>query len=292
MTEHDHVPPQPGDAPGAIGEPYSAAKMFLELETPARAWRERHGRIQDAFVHAIDPLIAVFLRSGGRGTGEGHFAIRQVTARAINDLVVAVHLALHGYLNQSYNSLRMAIECMELRDLLSAEAGAASEWVNSDKPHRDFAPRAIRDRLQRPPYNELHGLFSERSHPRFEAAKLTGFMTSDVSSDVPVAVVRVGPFLLDGHPAVMEALLYAFDLAGQLTTESAPLVDVAPHLSVRDLLEAVRDCAGAVVEGGELIEEELRSFGVSGAQPVIERHRKIRDEVWAVLSVLDDHEVG
>src|SRR4051794_40470960 len=110
MTEHDPLAPEAPDAPGAIGASYSAAKMFLELETPARAWRERHGRIQDAFVRAIDPLIAVFLRSGGRGTGERHFAIRQVTARAINDLVVAVHLALHGYLNQSYNSLRMAIE--------------------------------------------------------------------------------------------------------------------------------------------------------------------------------------
>jgi hypothetical protein len=108
-------------------------------------------------------------------------------------------------------------------------------------------------------------------------------MMRDVSSDVPVAVLRVGPFLIDGHPAVMEALLYAFDLAGQLTTESAPLVDLAPGLCVRDLLQAVRDCAGAVVEGGELIEEELRSFGASGGQPVIERHRKICDEVSAVL---------
>lgn len=290
MTERDSVSPEDADAPEPIGASYSAAKMFMELETPARALRERHGCIQDSFVRAIDPLIAVFLRSGGRSTGEGHFAIRQVTARAINDLVVAAHLALHGYLNQSYNSLRMAIECMELRELLSAQAGAASEWVNSDQPHRDFAPRAVRNRLQRAPYNELHGLFSERSHPRFEAAKLTGFMLRNVASDVPVAVVRIGPFLLDDHPAAMEALLYAFDLAGQLTTESAPLVDVAPGLCVRDLLQAVRDCAGAVVEGGELIEEELRSFGASGAQPVIERHRKIRDEVSAVLPMLDDQD--
>jgi hypothetical protein len=165
MTEHDPGPQGGTDAPGPIGASYSAARMFMELETPTRARRERHGPIQDSFVRAIDPLIAVFLRSGGRGTGEAHFAIRQVTARAINDLVVAAHLALHGYLNQSYNSLRMAIECMELRDLLSEDAGAASEWVNSDKPHRDFAPRAVRDRLERTPYNELHGLFSERSHP-------------------------------------------------------------------------------------------------------------------------------
>lgn len=292
MTEYDPVPREAADTPAPTAAPYSAAKMFMELETPARRWRERHGRVQDAFVRATDPLIAIFLRSGGRGTGEGHFAIRQVTGRAINDLIVAVHLALHGYLNQSYNSLRMAIECMELRDLLSAEAGAASQWVNSDKPHRDFAPRAVRDRLQRPPYNELHGLFSERSHPRFEASKLTGFMKHDVTSDVPVAVLRLGPFLLDGHPAAMEALLYAFDLAGQLTTESAPLVDVAPDVSIRDLLEAVRECAGAVVEGGELIEDELQSFGASGALPIIERHRKIRDEASAVLTLLDDHRIG
>jgi hypothetical protein len=90
----------------------------------------------------------------------------------------------------------------------------------------------------------------------------------------------------------MEALLYAFDLAGQLTTESAPLVDVAADLSVRDLLQAVRDCAGAVVEAGELIEEELRSFGAAGAEPIIERHRRIRDEVSAVLTLSDNCELG
>lgn len=166
-----------------------------------------------------------------------------------------------------------------MRDLLSAEAGAASEWVNSDKPHRDFAPRAVRDRLKRPPYNELHGLFSERSHPRFAAAQLTGFMRRSVTSDVPVAVLRIGPFLLYDHPAAMEALLYALDLTGQLTTESAALVDVAPNLVLRDLLEAVRDCAGAVVEAGKLVAEELEGYGACGAEPVIERHCKIHDEV-------------
>ena len=286
MTEHESLPPDPDVTTGAVAVPYSAAKMFMELELAPGAWRERHGRIQAAFVRSIDPMIAIFLRSGGRGTGEGHFAIRQVTARAINDLVVAVHLALHGYLNQSYNSLRMAIECMELRDLLSTDASAASEWVNSDKPHRDFAPGAVRNRLKRPRYNELYGLFSERSHPRFAAAQLTGFMRRNVASDIPVAVLRIGPFLLDGHPAAMEAVLYAFDLTGQLTTDSAPLVDVAPNLAVRDLLEAVRDCAGAVVEGGMLVEEELEGYGASAAQPVIERHRKIRDEVSVVLASL------
>jgi len=94
MTERDSVSPEDADALEPIGASYSAAKMFMELETPAGALRERHGCIQDSFVRAIDPLITVFLRSGGRSTGEGHFAIRQVTARGINDLVVAAHLAL------------------------------------------------------------------------------------------------------------------------------------------------------------------------------------------------------
>jgi hypothetical protein len=112
-------------------------------------------------------------------------------------------------------------------------------------------------------------------------------MKREERSEIPVAVLRLGPFIVDGHPAVMEALLYAFDLAGQLTTESAPLVDVAANLTLRDLMEAVRDCASAVVEGGEVIEEELQSFGASGAQPVIDRHRKIRGEVAATLELLD-----
>jgi hypothetical protein len=264
---------------------YSAAQMFRELESRPGSWRPRHGAIQDAFVYAIDPLIGLFLRSGGRGEGEAHFAIRQTTVRAINDLVIAVHLALHGYLNQSYNSLRMAIECMELRDLVAAQAGAAADWVNSDQPHREFAPAAVRRRLNRPPYNELHGLFSERSHPRFEAAKLTGFMRPGAEGNVPLAVLRIGPFLLDEHPAAMEALLYAFDLTGQLTTESGPVVDVAPSLEIQDLLEAVSACAAAVVAGSELIELELQTMGATGAEPVIERHRRIQRELASVLAL-------
>jgi hypothetical protein len=203
-NEAQHHPKHQARHPTEGPASYSAAKMLRGLEFPAREWRERHGKIQDPFVRAIDPLILLLVRSGGRGEGEAYFAIRQLTARAVNDLVVAVHLALHGYLNQSYNALRMAIECMELRDLVSAQAEAASEWVNTDQPHRDFAPGTVRKRLARPPDNERHGLFSERAHPRFEAAKLTGLMEREPGGTVPVAVLRVGPFVLDEHPAAME----------------------------------------------------------------------------------------
>jgi hypothetical protein len=272
----------PADTSGA----YSARQMLAELDFPVRPWRDRHGRIQDAFVESIDPIIRLFLRSGGPGEGEGHFAIRQVTGRAINDLVVAVHLSLHGYLNQAYNSLRMAVECLELRELLAADAPAASEWVNSEKPFRDFAPGEVRRRLDRPSYNELHGLFSERSHPRFEAAKLTGFMTYEGDAAMPTAILRLGPFVLDGHPAVMEAVLYALDLTGQLTAESIPLVDFAPKLAPIDLLHAIRDSSAAVVAACELVEEELASIGASGAHLVTERHRRIHQEVSTALSLL------
>jgi len=261
--------------------------MLAELDFPVKPWRDRHGRIQDAFVESIDPIIWLFLRSGGSGEGEGHFAVRQVTGRAINDLVVAVHLALHGYLNQAYNALRMAVECLELRELLAADAPAASEWVNSEEPFRDFAPGEVRRRLDRPSYNELHGLFSERSHPRFEAAKLTGYMSHEGDAAIPTATLRLGPFLLDGHPAVMEAILYALDLTGQLTAESVPLVDLAPNLAPIDLLHAIRDSAAAVVAACELVEEELASIGASGADSVKERHRRIHQEVGAALSILD-----
>lgn len=41
-----------------------------------------------------------------------------------------------------------------------------------------------------------------------------------------------------------------------------------------------------------MVEEELRSFCASGAQAIIERDRKIRDEATVVLTLLGDHELG
>lgn len=61
MNDPGSLPPDAQDAPGAVVVPYSAAKMFMELESPPGTWRERHGRIQAAFVRSIDPLIAIFL---------------------------------------------------------------------------------------------------------------------------------------------------------------------------------------------------------------------------------------
>lgn len=257
--------------------------MLGELDFPVSGWRPRHGRIQDAFVRSIDPMISLFLRSGGVRSGEAEFAMRQITGRAINDVLVSFHLAIHGYLNQAYNSLRMVIEGLELRELITAETHAAAEWVNSDKPYRDFAPGAVRQRLGRASYNELHGLFSERAHPRFESAHLTSVMRSNREDGRPTAVVRLGPFMIDDHPAVMEALLYVFDVTGQLTVESAGLVDMAPRLNPHDLLLAVQTMAGAVVEGGELIQQELEAMGASGAEPVIDRHRRVLADVSSAL---------
>jgi hypothetical protein len=37
------------------------------------------------------------------------------------------------------------------------------------------------------------------------------------------------------------------------------------------------------VEGGELIQHELESMGASGAEPVIERHRRVHAELETVL---------
>jgi hypothetical protein len=39
-----------------------------------------------------------------------------------------------------------------------------------------------------------------------------------------------------------------------------------------------------------LIEEELRSLGASGAQPVIDRHRKVLDDISGVLTPVGGQE--
>jgi hypothetical protein len=175
----------------------SVRKMLLELATPAGELRGEHRELEEHFAGALNPLVSLLGSAKRYGSGEAHFATRQLLARAISDLIASVHLLAHGYLNQGYGTMRTAYEALDLVDLLSTKDDEAALWVNTEQGHRDFAPGAVRRRLGRNSYDEIYSKLSEFTHPRFEASKLGAIGRREEGAERMEVLIRVGPFLID-----------------------------------------------------------------------------------------------
>jgi hypothetical protein len=107
----------------------------------------------------------------------------------------------------------------------------------------------------------------------------------------PVAVLRVDPSLLDGHPAATGLLLYAFDFGRAADDRvGATRGCLTKCLGPRPDRSCARGARAVSSKEARLIEEELRSLGASGAQPVIDRHRKVLDDISGVLTPVGGQE--
>jgi hypothetical protein len=138
--------------------------MQTELAFPI-VGRDDHKAAEDALVAALEHQMRLLADSGGKGTGEAHFVIRHLIARALSDLIVAMHLARHGYLSQAYNAVRTAYETQDLVELMVAHPEEAAKWVNTEQGHKDFAPGAVRQRIGKPSFDEMYGHYSELGAP-------------------------------------------------------------------------------------------------------------------------------
>jgi hypothetical protein len=248
MSNKEHEPNQ------------SAARMLAELDFPLVGVRAEFMRLQEAFVAGIDPLIGLLFAARSEPTGDMGFVIRQMLVRAINDVVVAFHLICHGYLNPGYNVMRIAYEACDILDLIEQDASQAELWVRSDRPQRDFAPGRVRRQLgteQDPVYSAFCGL----AHPRFDAARLTGYARA--ASDDPDAmefVVRLGPFLIDNHPAIGHAAGFLGTTVGRIAGEFGLLANLGA-VSVGEYERALGESANAMMGYMAIVSEILIARG-------------------------------
>ncbi|MDX6633987.1 MAG: hypothetical protein QOF06_190 [Solirubrobacterales bacterium] len=137
--------------------------MQTELSFPI-AGREDHKAAEDAFIAALEHQIGLLIASADRGDGEAHVVIRQMVARALSDLMVATHLARHGYLSQV---------------------------------GKDFAPSAVRKRLGRQSFDEMYSHYSELAHPRFQGSRFNTFGKREEGKERLQLLVTVGPTMLE-----------------------------------------------------------------------------------------------
>jgi hypothetical protein len=236
-------------------------RMLAELAFPAGHWRQEFRDLEDRFIEALDPLLTLFCTVRGVGQGEQTFAVRQLIARAMSDVVASVHLITHGYLNQAYGTMRTAYETLDLVELLAADAEQAKLWVNTEKGHVDFKPSAVRERLGKDKHDPVYSALSELSHPRFAASKLGSFGKRPEGSDKLTVVVRVGPWLLDGTADPWLAAGFLIPLVGTISVRMSQLAE-SGAVTEDAYFDALRESQAGVVAMGKVIGPKLNEFGL------------------------------
>jgi hypothetical protein len=225
--------------------------------------RPTHREAEDSFIEAMEPQVRMLIDSGGTGTGEAHLVTRHLVSRIISELMVAMHLARHGYLSESYNALRTAYETADLADLVAADPAEATKWVNTKKGHRDFSPGAVRTRLGRDSFDEVYSEYSELAHPRFAGARFGVFGKRPGGDDTPQLLVQIGPTMLDEFPDFWFLLMAMTTTVGRLMVATASLHGMGEVTEQR--WDAAARASGAQLKRmAEVIEKGLAKFGIDG----------------------------
>lgn len=180
-----------------------------------------------------------------------------LATRSLSDLLTAVHLASHAYLQQAYGALRPVYENCDLIELLARDSAEAAAWIKTDKPWTEFAPGAVRRRLGALPDPVYSHVTEMGTHPRFAGSRLTGVM--EVARDdaaMRTAVLRVGCFFPE-HPASVLVYTFLFDGVVRLGFKLRHLTQVSRETSHDAWCDALLESTIAVRRGCSLIRAEL-----------------------------------
>lgn len=241
-------------------EPGPIRRMQTELAFPSFG-RDDHIAAEDTFVDALERQMALLTASTGRGEGEAHVVIRQMVARALSDLMAAMHLARHGYLNQAYNAVRAAYESIDLAELVIKDPAEAARWVNTDEGYKEFAAGRVRERIGRESFDEMYSHYSELAHPRFEGSKLNTFGKRKVGEDRLQLVIQVGPTMLDEFPNFWFLAMSMVPTISRLMVATAGLIGMGEVTESRWNQDA-RGTAADLKRMAEVVEDGLRGFDI------------------------------
>lgn len=233
--------------------------MQTELAFPS-VGRDDHKAAEDALVAALEHQMALLVESAGKGTGEAHFVVRHLFARALSDLMAALHLARHGYLSQAYNSVRTAYETQDLIELVIAHPEEAGKWVNTEEGHKDFAPGQVRKRIGKPSFDEMYSHYSELAHPRFAGSRLSTFGKRHQETGEVQVLVRVGPTMLDEFPDFWFLIMAIAPTASRVIQSAAGLIGLG-EVTEAKWDAAARATAADLKRVAECVEVGLKEFG-------------------------------
>lgn len=257
-------------------------KLLADLDSFVATGRREE--LLGAFADAVEPLYSLVIEAGGpsRGEGERAFAIFHLLARSITDMLAAVHLATHAYLQQAYTLIRPVHENCDLIELFAQVPEEAARWVNAEKPGIDYRPAVVRTRIGGSREDaEMYGHLSEMgSHPRFAGSRISGVFR--VGIDDPTdrrAVLSVGSFF-EWHPASVLVYTFAFEAVIRLGFKVRHLEEVSERMSRERWVSAFLACVHAASRGCKLIRLELVDMKAGEGTEFLDR---VYDDLIAAL---------
>lgn len=150
-------------------------------------------------------LDAMFDMTRHSHKGIATFASIGLCYWAVDELLVAVHLAERAYTNQAYSHVRTVSEILDKIELFLEQPRWAELWATGDDKEvwNELKPSAVRKKLGRPKYDELYSLFSELGpHGTFKGLQARSARSAKEGLPRPLLHIWVGgaPF---EHQVVM-----------------------------------------------------------------------------------------
>jgi hypothetical protein len=236
-------------------------KMLADLDSYVATGRRAD--LVDALAEAIEPLYDFVIAAGGRmQSDERTFAIFHLLTRSLTDLIAAVHLASHAYLQQAHTLIRPVHENTDLIELFAQNAGEAARWVKSEKPGQEFRPADVRKRIGEPSESkDVYGHLSEMGpHPRFTGSRVAAGMRVRVDDPTDRQLVfTIGSFH-EWHPASVLIYTWVFEAVIRLGFKARHLELVSDRVSRDQWVSAFLASVRSVDKGCKVLRQELQAM--------------------------------
>jgi hypothetical protein len=105
---------------------------------------------------------------------------------AVDELLVAMHLAQRAFTNQAYTHIRTVYEILDKIELFHKNPEYAQLWVSGPdkKVRKELRPSAVRGRLGKPKFDPVYSFFSELGpHGTFKGLQARGARTNSPSEE-------------------------------------------------------------------------------------------------------------
>lgn len=116
---------------------------------------------------------------------------------AVDELLVAFHLAQRGFTAQSFHHSRTVLEIINLIKLFEKDSKWVYLWLGDDeeKKRKEFSPSNVRKKLGKPGFDPVYGMLSEMgTHATFNYTKPKSILKMDNlnSSDIRATITLGG----------------------------------------------------------------------------------------------------
>jgi hypothetical protein len=155
---------------------FSAAQLLLRLEEPPQSQSAVSRDARAVILHFAQSVLDL-LHNVAKHAFEGpsRFAVLGLSYWAVEELLVALHLAQHAMTNQAYAHVRTIYEMLNKIELFNREPQWVDLWAsgNEKKIWEELRPAAVRLKLEQPKFDPVYSFLSKMGgHSEFEGLQL------------------------------------------------------------------------------------------------------------------------